>query len=291
MPTSVTPPSHRRRPRRRRTRGEWRRAAAALGLLLAAASSRAEAQDRFEIQVYDSEVAAAGEPGLELHTNYVARGTAAASAGGELPTRHVLHLTLEPHIGLFGWGELGGYLQGALRPEGAFDYAGVKLRFKAKWPEKLLDGVVGFALNAEVSAVPAAYEPNRWGTELRPVIDARVGRLYAALNPILSTDLSGPIAGHPQLDPAAKLAFFARPELSAGVEYYAGLGPLDGLLPASAQTHNLYAVLDLAGDFFDVDLGVGRGLAAGDGWVAKAIVGIHPRGPPPPQPPGSAAAR
>jgi hypothetical protein len=263
---------------------------AALGLLVAAASFGAAAQDRFEIQVYDSEVAAAGEPGLELHANYVAQGTT-TSAGDELPTRHVLHLTLEPHIGLFGWGELGGYLQAALRPEGAFDYAGVKLRFKARWPSRLLDGMVGLALNAEISAVPAAYEANRWGTELRPIIDARVGRLYAALNPNLATELSGRDAGHPRLEPAAKLAFFLRPELSAGVEYYAGLGPLDALLPVPAQTHNLYAILDLAHDLFDVNLGVGRGLGVGDGWVAKAIVGIHPRGTPGHSPAESAAAR
>lgn len=268
-----------------------RAAAAALGLVLAAATCPARAQDRFEIQVYDSEVAAAGEPGLELHLNYVAQGPAAPPAGGELPTRHVLHVTLEPHLGLFGWGELGGYLQGALRPEGTFDYAGVKLRFKAKWPEKLLGGAVGLALNGELSAIPAAYEPNRWGTELRPVVDARAGRFYGSLNPILSTDLSGPDAGRPQLEPAAKLAFLARPELWIGAEYYAGLGRLDALLPLAAQTHKLYAVLDFAGDLFDLDLGAGRGLGAGDAWVMKAIVGIHPKGAVSPQPAAPAAPR
>jgi len=252
------------------------RALLAFSLLVAFGAS---AQDRFEIQVYDSEVAPAGEPGLEMHLNYVANGTQTVSPGGELPSQHVLHLTLEPHLGLFGWGELGGYLQGALRPDGSFDYAGAKLRFKARWPEKLL-GVVGLGLNAELSRVPAAYEQNRCGSELRPIIDARIGLLYASINPILSTDLQGPDAGHPQLEPAAKLSLFALPELSFGAEYYAGLGPIDSLLPIARENHHLFAVLDFAGAWFDLNLGVGRGFGEGEGWVAKAILGLHPRGEP-----------
>jgi hypothetical protein len=249
------------------------RALLACLLLTAAAAS---AQDRFEIQVYDSEVAKPGEPGLEMHLNYVAKGTETVSPGGELPNQHVLHLTLEPHLGVFGWGELGGYLQGALRPDGSFDYGGAKLRFKAKWPEKLL-GVIGLGLNAELSRVPAAYEQNRWGSELRPIIDAKVGILYASINPILSTDLAGPEAGHPQFEPAAKLSLFALPALSFGAEYYAGLGPIDSPLPVTQQDHHLFGVLDFAGASFDLNFGVGRGFGSGEGWVAKGIIGVHPR--------------
>src|SRR5471032_2268065 len=212
------------------------RALLAFSLLVAFGAS---AQDRFEIQVYDSEVAPAGEPGLEMHLNYVANGTQTVSPGGELPSQHVLHLTLEPHLGLFGWGELGCYLQGALWPDGSFDYAGAKLRF-----------------------------------------DARIGLLYASINPILSTDLQGPDAGHPQLEPAAKLSLFALPELSFGAEYYAGLGPIDSLLPIARENHHLFAVLDFAGAWFDLNLGVGSGFGEGEGWVAKAILGLHPRGEP-----------
>jgi len=41
--------------------------------------------------------------------------------------------------------------------------------------------LVGLALNAEISAIPAAYEPNRGGTELRPVVDANGGRIHDSL--------------------------------------------------------------------------------------------------------------
>ncbi len=257
------------------------RLSALLGLLISLASFSSSAQDRFEIQVYDSEVAEAGHFGLELHTNYVFTGSRETSAAGGLATEHVLHTTLEPHLGLFGWGELGGYLQGALRPGGSFDYAGFKLRFKAKWPEKFFSDRLGLSLNLELSRIPASYEPNVWGSELRPAIDLRVGSVYAAVNPIITTDLQGPLAGHPQFEPAFKLALFLRPDLSFGGEYYAALGPFDSFLPAAQQNHRLYAVIDFASDYLDFNLGLGRGFGSAEPWVAKAIFGIHPPGTPP----------
>lgn len=233
------------------------------------------------MQVYDSEVARAGEVGLELHLNGALRGTREVSPDGELPTDRVVHLTLEPHLGLFGWGEAGAYLQGALRPDGTFDFAGLKLRFKAAWPARLLDGALGLAVNGELSRVPARYESNVWGSELRPIADLRLGRWYASINPILSVDLQGPQAGHPSLEPAAKGAFFVSPRVAVGAESYAGLGPIDGLLPVGAQSHRIYGVLDVAADLFDIDVGVGRGLGTADPWTVKAIVGVHGRQPAP----------
>jgi hypothetical protein len=250
-------------------------AAAALAWVVLA-SAPARAQDRFEIQVYDSEVADAGEPGVEVHTNYSFQGRRTVSPDGELPTEHVLNLTFEPHLGLFGWAEVGAYLQTAVRPEGSFDYAGVKLRFKAKWPDKFFGGTVGLAVNGELSRLPARYELGKWGSELRPIVDARVGPVYASVNPIVSIDLGGPLAGHLQLHPAAKLAFFATPAVSLGTEYYGGYGPVDAPAPAAEQSHKLYAVIDLALDYLDLNFGLGHGLGAADPWTAKAIVGIHP---------------
>ena len=64
-----------------------------------------------------------------------------------------------------------------------------------------------------------------------------------------------------------------------GVEYYAGLGPLDGFAAADAQSHRLFGVADFVGSWFDLNLGVGYGLGAADRWVFKAILGFHPPEP------------
>jgi len=156
-----------------------------LAILFSLVAHAARAQDPFEIQVYDSETAAPLETGIELHTNYFGRrGTVNASGPA---TDRVFHVTCEPHLGLADWAELGGYIQTAILPDGSYDFAGAKLRFKARVPWKLA-GHVGVALNTEVSRVPRAYSESRVGAELRPIVDLRLGRAYVSINPILDFD-------------------------------------------------------------------------------------------------------
>jgi hypothetical protein len=232
----------------------------------------AAAQDAFEIQVYDSETAPPGDFGLEVHLNYVAVGSTETSPAGELPSDRVTHLTLEPHIGLAPWCEAGAYFQTALRPDGTFDYAGVKLRFKARLPRRVGRGLVGLALNGELSAVPRTYEATGLGGELRPIVDLAWRRLYASVNPILGFDFFGADAGHPQLEPAATLLVALVEGWAMGVEYYGAYGPIDAPLPPDKQVHRLFVVSTLAHKWFGLHVGGGYGFAAGDRWIAKAIL-------------------
>ena len=229
------------------------------------------AQDAFEIQVYDSETADPGAFGLEVHLNYVAAGET-EPAGSELPSDRVAHFTLEPHIGLARWCEAGAYFQTALRPDGSFDYAGVKLRLKTRVPHKVARGLVGLALNFELSAVPRTYEATGLGGELRPIVDVAWKRLYAAVNPILGFDFFGADAGHPQLEPAATVLVAIVEGWAMGVEYYAALGPIDHPLPAAEQVHRLFAVATVSYKWLGVHVGGGYGFTAGDKWIAKAIL-------------------
>ena len=168
-------------------------------LILMALTARARAQDEFEIQVYDVETAHRGEPGLEVHVNYHLIHDAADA----------LHVTFEPHYGLRSWLELGGYFQTSLDTSGDFEYAGVKLRAKMRWPRRLWQDRLGLAMNVEASAVPAQFEANVWGSELRPIADLRVGRVYAAINPIVDVDLHGALRGSPSV-PAGRKACLGR---------------------------------------------------------------------------------
>jgi hypothetical protein len=231
-----------------------------------APAAGASAEDGFEIQVYDVETAPRGEVGLELHVNQ----HVIAGAAGET------HVTLEPHYGLADWAELGGYLQSSVTTGGDLAYAGVKLRLKLRRPERIWGGRIGLAINGELSAVPARFEPQVWGSELRPVIDLTIGPVYAALNPILTVDLRGEAAGHPQLEPAAKLAAKLGGELAIGVEAYAGFGPLDDL--GRERTTRVLGVIDVGGGWWDLNLGGGYGWGSPDHVVAKLIFGVHPRG-------------
>jgi hypothetical protein len=267
----------------------WPLFAASLALAL---PKPARAQDRFEIQVYDSETAGPGNPGLEVHLNYDFSGTTVRSPEGADPTIHVMHVTFEPHLGIGDWGEAGAYLQSAFIPGPLYGYgpeyvyAGAKVRFKVRYPKKLF-AMLGLAVNFEISDVPEAFEPNRWGSEIRLIADLRWRALYFAINPIIDTDLQGPIAGQPQFAPAAKASVFLWERIgltaASGLEYYGVFGPFRNFLPPGQQYQSLYAVVDLTSDYVDLNIGLGHGFAAGEAWVGKAIIGFHPRTAPPAQ--------
>jgi len=233
----------------------------------------AAALDPFEIQVYDGTANAAGEAGFELHLNYVARGLT-SSVSPELPPDHQAHVTLEPSYGVTSFWEVGGYLQGSLRPDGTFDYAGAKLRSKfvtpPGWHEHLRLGI-----NLELSLLPASYDRSRWGTEVRPIIAWEDDRFIFAFNPNLGMALAAPNAHEgPELEPGlmAKLKLAG---IALGVEYFASLGPVRSFLPVGQQEHYLFEAVDvLSWRGVELNVAVGEGLtAASNRMVLKTIVG------------------
>jgi len=230
--------------------------------------AEAFAQDHFEIQVYDSETAPVATPGIELHLN----------AMHDARLGDLAHVTMEPHLGISRFAEIGLYVQTAIASDGIVDFAGIKARVKARHPRRLA-GMIGLALNIELSWVPSRYEENVWGSEVRPVIDLHWRRLYLSINPIIDIDLAGRLAGHPQLEPAAKLSIAVAGGLTIGAEYYAAFGALDSPAPLRDQLHLLLGAVDLARKVGGVDLALD--LAAGgnfagpdERWVVKAIVTI-----------------
>ncbi len=253
---------------KRRMKTRWRLPAALVLLALPAA-----AQDAFEIQVYNAETAAPLQFGAEVHLNHFFVGSQAPE-GGELPTHHVTHLTLEPHLGLAEWCEAGVYLTTALRADGTFDFTGFKLRFKARWPKKLW-GVLGLALNQEFSVARKDYEENVFGWEIRPVIDFEWKRLYLSTNPILSVPLGGALAGRPEFEPSFKGSVRVLPFMAVGAEYYAAFGPIAQATPLADQVHRVFGALDFdwkwGRQIYEVNFGVGYGITGPEKWIAKLI--------------------
>src|SRR5205807_7438228 len=98
------------------------------------------------------------------HLNTVPSGRKTADPP-ELPPHGQSHFTLEPSFGITRWWEAGAYFQTTLRSDGAFGYAGAKLRSKfvtaSDWHPNWRLGV-----NFEVSRLPEVYERDRWATEV-----------------------------------------------------------------------------------------------------------------------------
>jgi hypothetical protein len=249
-------------------------AACLLVSLLALARPRpARAGDPFEIQVYDGTANAPGVPGLELHLNDWASGRRAA-VPPELPLHGQAHATLEPSLGVVpGW-EVGAYLQGALEDDGTVRWAGAKLRSKFVTTEGF-SRTLRLGLNLEVSALPEAFDRDRWGVEIRPIVAWASGPWLVAFNPILDQSLAGPgRSDGPSFEPALKATRAIGP-VALGLEYYATIGPVAGPPPLREQDHTIFEVVDvLSLQHIELNAGVGEGLTpASAGVVLKAIVG------------------
>ncbi len=247
-------------------------AVTALAVFLTARSARA--LDPFEIQVYDGTANAPHVFGLELHLNRVATGYATATAP-ELPLRGQTHVTLEPSFGLFPWWEIGAYLQSALRADGHYDFAGVKLRSKFVTPPSFHPNL-RLGLNIEGSFLPQAYDRYRWGGELRPIVAFEGGRWLFVVNPIIDLSFAGQgFRQGPSFEPAAKLARTFAEIWALGIEYYANFGPIASPSPFDQQIHQLFGVVDIE-TFHDVELSLGLGggvTPASAGLIGKIILG------------------
>jgi len=243
-------------------------------LVTFAAPSVAQALDIFEIQVYEGDINQPGQPGLELHTNFIAAGRAQATFPGESVPDRTLHLTLEPSFGVLPFWELGAYLEFATAPgRSQTNFGGYKLRSKLVVPHERT-GRFTLGLNFEVGRGVAVLGSDSWDTEVRPIISWWRGRWFVAVNPIIGWALTGDTAAAPALEPCAKVRFDAGHQVGVGVEYYAGLGRLGSMPSFAEQQHVAYLVGDLLDGPVELNIGIGRGLsAATDAWTVKAIVG------------------
>lgn len=247
----------------------------ALAILLQAAlmaSIPAQALDPFEIQVYDADTLDPGVPMIELHPIWKPAAAAPpVGPGSGAVDPGLLHLTLEPQIGVVTRVELGAYFETSLWPDGSYRVEGGKLRLKGRLPEHAWPFEA--ALNVELGlADPISGDPV-WGAELRPILAKHFGPCFASLNPIVGFSFQP--AAVPTFEPAAKLNCEVVWRLAPGLEYYGDLGPIDAPLPLAREQQLLFYTLDVY-TWPRLELGVGAGeplTRASGPWVLNANLG------------------
>jgi hypothetical protein len=248
---------------------------------MCASPTSALAMDKFEIQVYQGEHNDPGQPSVELHSNYTAKGRTLPAYVGETPPDRAWRFTLEPALGVTDWIEVGAYLQAMVSPAAGAQFAGWKLRTKLVVPERLHLPVI-LGINVELGRVPKSVEEEGWANEFRPIIGVEFGRFGLTFNPIFGFSLTGPEAGKPDFEPALKAKWNTNLGFALGLEHYAALGRFDeGFVGLREQEHLTFAVFDLeppAGQppsAWELNLAVGRSLtdATPQCWLAKVIVG------------------
>lgn len=247
-----------------------------LGLALVAPlfAAVAEAQDPFEIQVYEYITTPKGRWNLETHFNYTVRGTKTPE-GTAAPSEGQTHLTFELTRGITSHFELAGYLVLAKRQGHGPDVVAWRIRPRIRAPESW-NLPVKLSLSTEVAFPRDLYDGEDATLEVRPIIERQFGRVLIDLNPVIGRSLKGPgtEAGW-DFEPGARIGVTVSRVVDLSVEYYGSLGPVSDFLPADEQVHQFFGGGDLQlKDNVILNLGLGLGATdAGNRTVLKARLG------------------
>jgi hypothetical protein len=234
----------------------------------------AHAQDNYEIQVYGSDTVPAGHTMFEIHSNFTVDGSKTV-VDGMLPTNHAEHETLEITQGFSDWFETGFYVFTSIQPGQGWQWVGDHIRPRFRIPEKW-HWPVGVSLSNEIGYQRAAYSPDTWTWEIRPIVDKTIGRWYLAFNPALDRSWHGPSVNKGvEFSPNAKFSYDFTKKISGGLEYYAAWGPITGFDPLHDQQQQIVPAIDLnLGPDWEFNAGLGVGVTAGtDHLIVKCIVG------------------
>ncbi|MBS0364864.1 MAG: hypothetical protein JSR67_03460 [Proteobacteria bacterium] len=242
--------------------------AAVAGALLLPAPVRAQTD---EIQVYDAQIAPRGDATLTWHDNFTPHGHTQPEFSGGVSADRSLNGVTEWAYGVRDWFEAGLYLPlYTVTHAGAVRVDGGKLRALFVVPSAARRRFF-YGINFEFSVNAPHWDPNRYTSEIRPIVGWHLGALDLIVNPILDNSWKG----FNQLDfaPATRVAWNISRSWTVATEEYADFGPLRRIRHGSQQSHQLYGVVDYRAAACSVEFGLGFGLtAAADARVVKLML-------------------
>jgi hypothetical protein len=233
-----------------------------------------QAQGNYEVQVYAADLVEPGTTMVELHSNFTFEGTK-RTTDGSYPTEHQLHETVEITHGFSPWFETGFYIFTSADTRTGWQWVGDHIRPRVsipkewKWP-------VGLSLSTEFGYQRAAFSPDTWTIELRPIIDKTLGKLYLGFNPTVDRSFHGPgVSGGVGFSPNFKVGYDFSRVVNAGLEYYGALGPITGFDPVRDQQQQIFLATDLnLSPKWEVNFGIGVGMTGStDHLLVKMILG------------------
>jgi hypothetical protein len=119
-----------------------------------------------------------------------------------------------------------------------------------------------YGVNFEFSVNSTYWEPQRFSSEVRPIVGVHLHPVDLIFNPILDTDYIGGV-GNLEFAPATRVAYDFNDKWAVAAEEYAGLGPLRYFEPVGDQFHEVWAVMDHSSKPLDIEAGVGVGITGG----------------------------
>ena len=232
------------------------------------------AQDNYEIQVYSYDTVAPRSTMVELHSNFTVDGSKTVQ-DGMLPTNHAEHETLEITQGINDWSEVGFYVFTSIQPNEGWQWVGDHIRPRVRAPESW-HWPVGVSLSTEFGYQRAAFSPDTWTLEIRPIVDKKLGPWYLSFNPTLDRSFHGPgVNQGVEFSPNVKVSYDFTKKIAGGFEYYATYGPVTGFDPLREQQQQFVPTIDVDfGPQWEFNFGVGVGATRStDHLIVKCIVG------------------
>jgi hypothetical protein len=232
------------------------------------------AQDNYEIQVYGSETVAPRSTMVEIHSNFTVEGSKTV-VDGMLPTNHAEHETLEITQGVNDWAEVGFYVFTSIQPDSGWQWVGDHIRPRVRVPESW-HWPVGVSISNEIGYQRAAFSPDTWTWEIRPIVDKTIGPWYFSFNPTLDRSFHGPSVNQGVVfSPNVKFSYNLTKKIAGGLEYYGSDGPITGFLPMRDQQQQFFPTIDVDfGPQWEFNFGVGWGATRStDHLIVKCIIG------------------
>ena len=224
-----------------------------------------------EIQVYDAAIAPTGAFNLTLHNNYTPSGRTMPSFPGGIVPEHALNGAAEWAYGIAPWFEGGLYLPlYSITRDGSVLYNGFKLRTLFVTPDAAKREFF-YGVNLEFSFNTAHWDQRAYTSEIRGIVGMHLGRFDLIFNPIVDNSWNG--FSRLEVVPETRVAMALSAKYKVALEEYADFGSISHFLPASKQSHQLFAVLDINTKVIGIEAGVGAGLtSASDHCVLKLIL-------------------
>ena len=236
--------------------------------LLGLGAARAQTD---EIQVYDASIAAPGVVNLTWHNNYTLSGRHLPDFPRGITPDHTLNGVTEWAFGVTPWFEAGLYAPlYSVESNGDVMFNGVKLRALFVSPDAA-HRTFFYGVNFEFSYNMTDWDQKRFTSEIRPILGLHLGQLDLIVNPILDNSYVG--VSRLDFAPASRIAWHLDDKWVVAAEEYDDFGPLRHFYSAAQQSHQLFGVVDYAGDPVSVEMGLGFGMTpASDNLVAKLIL-------------------
>jgi hypothetical protein len=237
-------------------------------LVLALAPAQAQTD---EIQVYDAAIAKPGVFNLTWHNNYTPTGRKAPDFPGGIVPDGTLNGVTEWAYGVTDWFEAGLYAPlYSVTGSGDVKLNGVKLRALFVSPDAD-KRTFFYGVNFEFSYNATSWDAKRFTSEIRPIFGWHLGQVDLIFNPIFDNSYEG----FSRLDfaPATRVAYLLSNRWAVALEEYDDFGPLRRFNDGRDQSHQLFAVVDYAGEPVTAEAGIGFGMTpASDNVVLKLIL-------------------